>query len=68
MFIRKKKSNDKITAEPVTIANKVASNEVYQQNNHLGNQGVQHNIYEKPKIKESLTIENEQFEMQKIQQ
>ena len=66
LIIRKKKSNYETKAEPVTITNKGAPNEVGQQSNHSGKQGAQQNIYEKPTIKESLTIKNEQFEMQKM--
>ena len=66
LFIRKKKSDYETKVDPVTIANKVASNKADQQSDHSGKQGAEQNIYEKPTIKESLTIKNEHFEMQKM--
>ena len=78
LFIRNKKSNYKVASEPVAIENKVASDEVDQQNNPAGKpQAVQQNVYDHPAPSDSLTIENnnasstsamEQIEMQKVEQ
>ena len=76
LFIRKKNSSDKSTAEPATIANRDALNQVNQQSNQAENQQhkVQRNVYEYPAANDSLTIQNnntstvDQFEMQKVQQ
>ena len=75
---RKKKSNYKVSSEPVTIANKVASDEMEQHTSQAGKQQtVQQNIYDNPAPTDSLTITNnnasytakmEQIEMQKVQQ
>ena len=70
---RKKRSNYETLLEPLTITNKVAANKIDQQYNQSGKQ-VQHNIHERPTLKDSLTTEHnkattdafieEQFEMQ----
>ena len=62
----------------MTIANKVASDEMEQQSSQAGKQQtVQQNIYDNPAPIDSLTIKNinasstakmEQIEMQKVQQ
>ena len=75
---RKKKSNYKVSSEPVTIANNAASDEMEQPSNQAGKQQtVQQNIYDNPAPSDSLTIKNinasstdkmEQIEMQKVQQ
>ena len=75
LHIRKKRSNYETLAEPVPVTNMVASNKRDQQSNQSRKQ-VQHNIHEKPMLKDSLTTEHnkattdafteEQFEMQYI--
>ena len=76
---RKKKSEYKVGSEPVTITNKVASDELDQQSNEAGKEqaAVQQNVYDNPAPSDSLTIKNnnasststtEQLEMQKVQQ
>ena len=75
---RKKRSNYKVSSEPVTITNKAASDEMEQQSSQAEKQQpVQQNIYDYPAPGDSLTIKNSnvsstamtvQIEMQKVQQ